>query len=70
MNDSMTAHQFKIKEPNGWSTYCRTDNTLHEDEVSHPQTNIRSTQRETGDRNGCCRHKSLANYPVSQFCPL
>ena len=35
MNDSMTAHQFKIKEPNGWSTYCRTDNTLHEDEVSH-----------------------------------
>ena len=31
----MTAHQFKIKEPNGWSTYCRTDNTLHEDEVSH-----------------------------------
>ena len=35
MNDSMTAHQFKIKEPNGWSTYCRTDDTLAADEVSH-----------------------------------
>jgi len=84
MNDSMTAHQFKIKEPNGWSTYCRTDNTLHEDEVSHsdslPATShpglppaTRSdvfTQRETGDRNGCCGHISLANYPVSQSCPL
>ena len=38
MNDSMTAHQFKIKEPNGWSTYCRTDNTLAADGVSHPDS--------------------------------
>ena len=43
MNDSMTAHQFKIKEPNGWSTYCRTDNTLHEDEVSHSDSHPRLT---------------------------
>ena len=35
MNDSMTAHQFKIKEPNGWSTHCRTDDTLAADGVSH-----------------------------------
>ena len=35
MNDSMTDHQFKIKEPNGWSTYCRTDDTLAADGVSH-----------------------------------
>ena len=38
MNDSMTAHQFKIKEPNHRSTHCRTDNTLHADGVSHPDS--------------------------------
>ena len=38
MNDSMTAHQFKIKETNGWSTYCRTDDTLAADGVSHPDS--------------------------------
>ena len=40
MNDSMTAHQFKIKEPNGWSTYCRTDDTLDADGVSYRKQTI------------------------------
>jgi hypothetical protein len=35
MNDSKTAHQFKIKEPNHRSTYCRTDDSLAADEVSY-----------------------------------
>ena len=35
MNDSMTDHRSKNNQPNRRSTYCRTDNTLHEDEVSH-----------------------------------
>ena len=40
MNDRSWLHRSQNNQPNGWSTYCRTDNTLHEDEVSYRKQTI------------------------------
>ena len=41
MNDSMTAHRFKNKEPERRSTRCRTDEPLDVDKASHPTSGRR-----------------------------
>jgi hypothetical protein len=41
MNDSMTAHRFKNKEPEHRSTRCRTDEPLDVDKASHPPSGRR-----------------------------
>ena len=64
MNDSMTDHQFKIKEPNGWSTYCRNDNTLHEDEVSHSDSYPLPATR------GCHLPPATCHLPPEAMHPL
>ena len=41
MNDSMTAHRFKNKEPERRSTRSRTDEPLDLDKASHPRSGRR-----------------------------
>ena len=64
MNDSMTAHQFKIKEPNGWSTYCRTDDTLAADGVSHSDSVPPPATR------GCHPPPETLSQPYTQYSIL
>ena len=64
MNDRSQLHRSKNNQPNHRSTYCRTDNTLHEDEVSHSDSFPPPATR------GCHPPPETLSQPYTQYSIL